>query len=186
MRQLLAIAPLLCLIGCHSEPAAPAAHAEPAPTPVSSAESSTKPELGAHRAPVIVRLKGPDQVTTGQDITLVAQIEQRVGDAAAVSLNLQLPQGVRLVEGAANETLSTGNGTLERRFVVHIDSMPAGDIELVAHTRGAGFGAHAKGAYHFGRGERRLAEPRRAPQDTVVGGKNLGPAIDLSKDAQKP
>lgn len=195
MRQFLAIAFVLGLNGCHSEPAPPAAHAEqtataatsaePASAPASSADSSEKPEFGPHRAPVVVRLKGPDQVVAGQDITLVAHIEQRVGDSAPVTLNLQLPEGVHLVDGSVSETLPAGNGALERRFVVHVDAMPVGDVELVAHTRGAGFGAHAKGAYHFGRGEQRLPEPPRTQQDTVVGGKNLGPAIDLSKNAQK-
>jgi hypothetical protein len=194
MRQLFATAFVLSLSGCHSEPAPPAAHAEqtavattsaePA-APTGSAESSEKAEFGPHRAPVVVHLKGPEQVAAGQDITLVAQIEQRTGDSAPVTLNLQLPEGVHLVEGSANETLPAGNGALERRFVVHVDAMPIGDVELIAHTRGAGFGAHAKGAYHFGRGEQRLPEPPRTRQDTVVGSKNLGPAIDLSKNAQK-
>jgi len=195
MRQFCATAFVLGLIGCHSEPAPPAAHAEQSAAPAnsveaasaaaSSTEPSEKPEFGPHRGPVVVRLRGPDQVVAGQDITLVALIEQRVGDSAPVTLDLQLPEGVRLVDGAASETLPAGNGTLERRFVVHVDSVPANDVELVAHTRGTGFGAHAKGAYRFGRGERRLPEPARTQQDTVVGGKNLGPAIDLSKNAQK-
>jgi hypothetical protein len=172
----------LYLVACQSQPNPPTvAHAEPTPL----APRNDKPELGPHRPPVVVRMQGPASVTAGQDITLVAEIEQHVGDRAPVTLSLKLPAGVRLVEGAANETLQPANGTLERRFVVHIDSVPAEDIELVANTQSPAFGARASDAYRFGRAQPKLAAPVRGDKDTVVGGKNLGRPIEL-KPATKP
>jgi len=173
------------LAACQSQPSPPAAaHAEsPAATPTPS--SGEKPDLGPHRPPVVVRMKGPDSVAAGQDITLVAEIEQHVGDRAPVTLNLKLPAGVRLVEGAASETLHPGNTRLERRFVVHVDKVPAEDIELSVDTQNPAFGARASGAYRFGRAQPKLAEPVRTDQDTVIGGKNLGRPIEL-KPAAKP
>jgi len=172
-------------VACQSQSSPPAAaHAENvAPTP--PAPSSEKPEFGPHRPPVVVRMQGPDSVALGQDITLVAEIEQHVGDKAAVTLNLKLPAGVRLVEGAASETLRPGNTRLERRFVVHIDKLPTEDIELSVDTQNPAFGARATGAYRFGRAQPKLAEPVRTDQDTLIGGKNLGRPIEL-KPATKP
>jgi hypothetical protein len=130
-------------------------------------------------------MQGPDSVVAGQDITLVAEISQHVGDRAPVTLNLKLPAGVRLMEGSASETLPPGNSKLERRFVVHIDKVPSEDIELSADVQNPAFGARASGAYRFGRAQPKLAEPARTSQDTVVGGKNLGRPIEL-KPTTKP
>jgi hypothetical protein len=173
------------LLGCHAPP-------EPAPQPaplaatapsVDAAASSAvpaaeQPGLGPHRSPVTVKLVGPQQVGAGQDIEVVAEVEQFVG-ASPVELTLLLPEGAHLVSGASFEALPSGDGKLVRRFVVHLDRVPTTDIEVEASTSNAAFGARAKSAYRFGRPEPRFAEPPRTARPVIVSGKNLGKPIQL-------
>ena len=172
---------LTCLNACHdSSPVAP-----PSAAPEPPATAATKPtptehaELGPHQSPVTLRLRGPEQVIAGQDIELIAEVNQRVGSQAQVSLNLQLPDGVRLVSGENGELLPSGNGTLTRRFVVHVERVPQSDIEAVASTQSTAFGARAQSAYRFGRPEPRFLAPERSERPLTVGGKNVGRPIQL-------
>ncbi|MDF3066643.1 MAG: hypothetical protein K0R38_2244 [Polyangiaceae bacterium] len=162
------------LAACHS--GEPAPERQPA---VSTPPPRQAPELGPHRSPVSVKLAGPEQVTAGQDIEVVARIDRRVGSDAAVSIALQLPDGARLVSGNPNEVLPSGNGVVERRFVVHLDRVPSTDIQVVAETNSTSFGAHAKSAYRFGRPEPRFAEPPRSGKQVQVGGREVGKPIRL-------
>jgi hypothetical protein len=182
-----AILGALPLAACHDR-AEPAPH--PAPltdattpdsTPPSSAAARTndQPELGPHRSPVTVKLLGPEQVSAGQDIEVVAEVNQFVGSSAAVELRLNLPEGAHLVSGSPTEQLPAGNGKLVRHFIVHLDRVPARDIEVVATTSSTAFGARAQSAYRFGRPEPRFADPQRADRPLIVGGKNVGKPIQL-------
>ncbi|RYZ03976.1 MAG: hypothetical protein EOO73_25295 [Myxococcales bacterium] len=164
----------LCLAACRN--GEPAAERQPA---VSRPSSLQAPELGPHQSPVSVQLSGPAQVTPGQDIEVFARIDRRAGSAAAVSLELELPEGARLVSGNPSEVLPAGNGVLERRFVVHLDRVPSTDIQVVAQTSAASFGARAKSAYRFGRPEPRFAEPPRSGKSLKVGGRDVGKPIQL-------
>jgi hypothetical protein len=137
------------------------------------------PELGPHKSPVTVALHGPEQVTAGQDIELLAEVEQLAGSQSQVSLNLQLPAGVRLVSGQTSELLPSGNGKLVRRFVVHVDQVPTTDIEAVASTQSTAFGARAQSAYRFGRPEPRFKEPERREKSLKLGTKDVGRPILL-------
>ena len=172
---------LLALGACHGsgEPApTPAAALTPAPTPPPPPAAQAA-QFGAHRSPVTVKLVGPAQVSAGQDIEVVADVEQLVGSQAAVELSLVLPEGARLISGSAQELLPTGNGKLQRRFLVHLDRVPATDIEVVAKTNSSSFGARAKSAYRFGRPEPRFTELPRSASPLSVGGKGLGHPIEL-------
>jgi hypothetical protein len=168
---------VLSLGGCNrAEPAPlpePAVASQPAAVPVAQ-----KPQLGPHHSPITVQLSGPEQVSAGQDIEVVAEIEQRAG-SVPVELKLQLPDGVRLVSGEATELLPVGNGKLQRRFVVHVDRVPTTDIEVVADTSSNSFGAHAKSAYRFGRPEPRFTQPPRSGVPLTVGGREVGRPIQL-------
>ncbi len=182
---------ILCLVGvvacgaCH-ESAQPAPSPQSLPQPPAAAETAPAaspnaedPVLGPHRSPVTVKLLGPDQVSAGQDIEVVAEVDQFVGSNAGVQLHLQLPEGAHLVSGSETEQLPSGNGKLTRKFVVHLDKVPTTDIEAFATTKNYSFGARAKSVYRFGRPEPRLAEPARAASPLVVSGKNLGQPIQL-------
>jgi hypothetical protein len=177
---------LLALGACHSPEAegvteavlhhveAPAAeHA------ADSSRSSDPPVLGPHHSPILVTLRGPEQPAAGQDITLVAEIDQTLGQGRDVSLELKLPRGARLISGKTSELVNADQGKLERRFVVHLDGVPDQDIELVASTNQRSFGARAKSAYRFGRPEPRLPDLKRAVQPLYVSGRNVGRPIEL-------
>jgi hypothetical protein len=127
----------------------------------------------------VVRLHGPQLVSAGQDIELVAELQQFVGSSSPVELKLVLPPGVRLVSGSQSEQLPSGNAQLERRFVIHVDRVPDTDVELTASAGNLAFGAHARGAYRFGRKEPRLAVPPKSASELKVGGKSLGHPIQL-------
>lgn len=165
------------VLGCNRAEPAPRPEPASASTPA-EAPATQKPQLGPHKSPVTVKLSGPEQVSAGQDIEVVAEIEQRAG-SVPVALSLQLPDGVRLVSGQSEELLPVGNGKLQRRFVVHVDRVPTTDIEVVADTSGSSFGAHAKSAYRFGRPEPRFAQPPRSGKPITVGGREVGRPIQL-------
>lgn len=164
-------------LGCNSREPAPRPEPAVASAPA-AAPAEQKPQLGPHKSPVTVRLSGPEQVVAGQDIEVVADIEQRAGNVP-VKLELQLPDGVRLVSGDAQELLPAGNGKLQRRFLVHVDRVPTTDIEVLADTTSTSFGAHAKSVYRFGRPEPRFAEPPRTDKPLTVGGREVGRPIKL-------
>lgn len=164
-------------LGCNSAEPAPRPEPALAKTPA-AAPAEQKPQMGPHKSPVTVKLSGPEQVVAGQDIEVIADIEQRAG-SVPVTLELQLPDGVRLVSGEAEELLPAGNGKLQRRFVVHVDRVPTSDIEVVADTSSSSFGAHAKSVYRFGRPEPRFAEPPRSGKPLTVGGREVGRPIQL-------
>jgi hypothetical protein len=182
---------IVCLLGVffcgacqQSAEALPSPQPEPlaasARVPSSTPQSAEQgPVLGPHQSPVTVKLLGPEQVSAGQDIEVLAEVDQFVGTGAAVELHLQLPAGARLVSGNQTEQLPAGNGKLTRHFVVHLDSVPVTDIEAFATTNNNSFGARAKSAYRFGRPEPRLPEPPRAANPISVSGRNLGKPIQL-------
>jgi hypothetical protein len=186
---LLGASVVLAISACHSatEPA-------PKPTPVGVAhEHGSGPdaatehaELGPHRSPVVVRLTGPASAQAGQDLEIVAVIEQFVGSQSVVSLDLVLPPGARLVSGNPSEQLPPGNGTVERHFIVHLERVPEADVELIAKAGNASFGARAKSAYRFGRPEPTLLQPKRAASEVVIGGRNLGHPIELKPASATP
>lgn len=178
---LLACSLVATLLGACHDAAAPEPSNAAAPhagAPRAAAATQT-PELGPHKSPVTVALHGPEQVSAGQDIELLAEVEQLAGSKSQVSLNLQLPEGVRLVSGQTSELLPSGNGKLVRRFVVHVDQVPTTDIEAVASTQSTSFGVRAQSAYRFGRPEPRFSDPERREKPLKVGGKDVGRPILL-------
>jgi hypothetical protein len=163
----------LSIGACHAAPEPP-----PAPAAAASSVACAQAQLSPHQSPLSVTLKGPSRVRAGQDIELFAEVEQHAG-SQPVQLSLELPEGTRLVSGSPAQVLPGGSAKLQRRFVVHVERVPGRDIELLAATDGASFGARARGAYRFGRPEPRFAEPPRAARPLMVGGKNLGRPIEL-------
>jgi hypothetical protein len=179
----------LAMCGCHSaaEPAPPPAPIGSVGPPASPADAEAQhAEFGAHRSPVVVRMSGPADVQAGQDIELVAEVEQFVGAKSTVSLDLALPPGARLVSGNPSEQLPPGNGTITRRFVVHLDVVPKTDVELVARTGNVSFGARATGTYRFGRPTPAFVQPKRSADELIVGGRSLGHPIELKPTSTTP
>ncbi|MEI9952906.1 MAG: hypothetical protein WDO74_29015 [Pseudomonadota bacterium] len=187
---LLSASVMLAITACHSS--AP----EPAPSPASvavareqgsaSGSAPERAEFGPHRSPVVIRVTGPAAVQAGQDLEIVAEIDQFVGSQSAVSLELVLPPGARLVKGELSEQLPPGNGTVRRRFIVHLERVPETNVEFIAKAGNASFGARAQGAYRFGRPQPALVQPKRAPQEVVVGGRSLGHPIELKPTNAAP
>lgn len=184
MRTLHVLLSLAALSACHS--GGPAPEREPAlsATPGAVGPRRPTPELGPHQSPVTVSLAGPGQVRAGQDIEVVARVDRRAGADALVALELELPEGARLVSGDAKEMLPAGNGVLERRYVIHLDRVPTTDIQVVARADTSSFGARAKSAYRFGRPEPRFVEPPRSERRLNVGGRDVGAPIQLQPAPQ--
>jgi hypothetical protein len=180
---------ILAITACHSatepapRPASVGVAREPGPQPGGAPERA---EFGPHRSPVVIRVTGPAGAEAGQDLEIIAEIDQFVGSQSAVSLDLVLPPGARLVSGKPSEQLPPGNGTVERRFIVHLDRVPEANVEFVAKAGNASFGARAQGAYRFGRPEPTLVQPKRAPEELVVGGRSLGHPIELKPTNAAP
>jgi hypothetical protein len=173
---------LLSLAAC-SRSAQPSPDPQPQTPQVPPAKAALsaqqQPELSAHRSPISLKLLGPEQVSAGQDIDLTAEIEQFVG-SSPVSIELQLPAGARLVSGAQTELLPPGNAKLVRHYLVHLDTVPDSDLELVAGTRTASFGARARSSYRFGRPEPRFTDPPRG-KPLTVNGHDVGTPIELHR-----
>jgi hypothetical protein len=181
--HLLASVTLTLVVACERAPQAAMQTSTP-PQAIAAAPSTNQLAFSAHRSPITVKLLGPAQAMSGQDVEVTAEIEQHVG-ADAVHLELRLPPGARLVAGSQTELLPSGDGTLQRHFVVHLDRLPDGDLELEAAVGSRGFGARAHGAYRFGRPEPRFAEPRRG-KPLTLNGRDLGTPIDLHPKAGQP
>jgi hypothetical protein len=173
---------LTLLVACERVPEAvtqPPSGAQAVP----ARPSTNQPALSAPGSLLTVRLLGPAQAAAGQDIGVTAEVEQHVG-ANAVQLELRLPMGARLVSGKQMELLPLGDDTLQRHFVVHLDSLPDGDLEVIASASGDGFGARAHGAYRFGRPEPRFAEPRRG-KPLTLSGRDLGAPVELHPEPEQ-
>lgn len=134
------------------------------------------PRFEAHRSLMKVALRGPERVAAGDTVELEAEVEPFVG-APSFNLDLRLPDGVRLVSGAKSELVAEA-GKVVRRFTVHIDRVPDGDVELDAKIRGTSFGVQGRSTYRFGRPEPRFAEPVRG-KALRVGGRDVGQPIEL-------
>lgn len=86
-------------------------------------------------------------------LRLVARVEARAPLPAPVRLQLQLPAGVRLLDGpgAFTSTVQAQGSVQEVFYRLAVDAPPAADLVLEARVDSPGFGARAQARYAFGR-----------------------------------
>lgn len=169
LATLLAILALLAPASCSAKP-----------KPLASGTgAATEPEGSPGRAPVVVRVSGPEHVASGDVVDIRVVVERRHGDAP-ITLMVTPPPGTTMVQGQAVEILSGTESRAERTFKVECkDKVPVQDLLVTAHGSGPGWGVHATGAYRFGRPEPQLARSPRSGAPIVVHGRNLGRGIPL-------
>jgi hypothetical protein len=158
---------------------------EPVPDPANppAAQSSATPrhDVGA---PVRVQVSGPPQVTPGTTIEVRAEIERSWAAVHPLQLDVQVPQGVRLVSGAPKESLNDAAATrFERSWLLHVDAVPGGDFVVVVDWQTSGAGFHAAIPYRFGRPEPKLAAPKSlGPEIVLPNGVSLGQPIQMGPE----
>jgi len=169
LTTLLAILALLAPASCWAKP-----------KPLASGiGATTDREASPGRAPVVVRVSGPEHVAAGDLFDIKVVVERRRGDAP-ITLTVTPPPGTTLVQGQAVEILSGTEASTERTFKVDCKGkVPLQDLLVSAHGSGPGWGVHATGAYRFGRPEPQLARSPRSGAPIVVHGRNLGRGIPL-------
>ncbi len=87
------------------------------------------------RAPLVLKLRGPDPVPTNGDILLDLDIVVREPLSLPVTLKLTPPAGATLVSGNATESIAfTQTGTFKRRFVVHTNAALASPVVVTAES----------------------------------------------------
>jgi hypothetical protein len=134
-------------------------------------------DLPGRAAPIRVQVQGPDQVD-GDEVEVVVVIEQAA--PAPLRVQLQLPPGVELQDGSADETIADAGVRVGRMYRVRLRrGVPRRDLRVVVSLRGRGFGVRAVGQYRFGRPAPLLDEPARPGPSVIVQGHNLGSAIVL-------
>ena len=86
--------------------------------------------------PLTLHLSGPKAVAAG----------------AALTLTLDLPEGVTLLSRRPNEPIvDARNPRLVRTLRVRVDRLPTADLVVTADSRTSTFGVHATARYRFGR-----------------------------------
>lgn len=97
-------------------------------------------------------------------LQLVARVEARAPLPAPVQLQLQLPRGVRLLEGPGSLTSSVraAGDVQELRYRLALDAPPSAELVLEARAEAEGFGVRAQARYGFGREAALELRPRPA------------------------
>jgi hypothetical protein len=180
--SILLLAPIL-LAACDStstprtpEKTAPSQQAAP---PEHQGNNENKAPSQDTQAPLVVRVKGPSQVTANSNVDLSISIERRVIDGVPMEMAIQLPEGVSMVGGLQRETITNGQLALvERTVTLAIGAVPANDLRVTVDANGSSYGVHATDFYRFGRPEPKLPQPLDQAH-TLPGIK--GPAIPIPK-----
>ena len=178
MRLLLRAVPLI-VAGCTTSVERPTTvSTSPPPNTGPNALSQRANAQNVRRAPVEVRVWGPEHVAGGSDVTLRIAIDKATRDP--LDLHVALPPGAELVAGATDERISDPSGHIERTLVVRMpNGVPADDLNVTVDSQGAASGVHTAAAYRFGRPEPTLAQPPRPGVPAIVEGKTLGTPIPL-------
>lgn len=128
-------------------------------------------------APLLLHVGAARDVAPGE-LELELVIERRTEDP--VTLELQLPAGVELIDGNARETLHEPARLIVKKVRLRLpNGTPLDDVRVFADSRGAGYGVRASAAYRFGRPEPKLAQPPRRGRAAIANGKRLGRPIPL-------
>ncbi len=133
---------------------------------------------GPRRAPVTLKLEGPQEVQVGGEIGLRVVID-RTTRGQPLRLRVHLPAGVELVSGRTREEINDPSGHVERTLVIRFAGIPADDVTASVDEGGVGYGVHATSAYRFGRADPKLPQPPRTGSPVNIGGKDIGTPIPL-------
>jgi hypothetical protein len=170
-------------IGSSSQPAAPAETAGEGIVPALS------PDLqGSPQAPVVVRWEATtEDLRQGGTVTLRLRVERSDGWPLPITVNITVPEGVRVGRGEIQQTLAvnTAPGVEVLVFEIAIDRLPQDDLVAVVDSRSEGAGFHAEPHYRFGRAEPEEEVPVRDGPNVHIGGHDLGPSIRLEPAQQQ-
>jgi hypothetical protein len=99
-----------------------------------------------------------------EGLQLVARVEARAPLPAPVQLQLQLPRGVRLLEGPGSltSTVRAAGDVQELHYRLGLEGQPSSDVILEARAEAEGFGVRAQARYGFGREAALEVRPRPA------------------------
>jgi hypothetical protein len=132
---------------------------------------------GGTAAPLLVHVARTRDLGSGE-LELEVVIERRTSDP--VSLEIALPAGAELIDGALRETLDQPGRRIVRKLLLRLpNGVPADDVRVIADARGVGYGVRATTAYRFGRPLPKLAQPARGGTASIANGKRLGKPIPL-------
>lgn len=102
------------------------------------------------RAPVVMRLRGPDPMPASGDVKLDLELQVNEPVTVPVYLKLALPQGVQLLSGMPSEVLSLPQpGVLVRSYMVRLNGPLQRPIIATADAQdpNGAFGFHAERKY---------------------------------------
>ncbi|MFY1824787.1 hypothetical protein ACN47A_02615 [Myxococcus fulvus] len=130
---------------------------------VHSGSAASAPRGLTSRMPAPMRVDWREVVSEDGALSLVAEVERRVGFDADIEVSIVLPEGARVVEGSTDFMLPKSAGAQARAtpcvVAVAPGVVPETDLVLSAQARGGSFGAHAEARYIFGRGLRLEQHP---------------------------
>jgi hypothetical protein len=100
-------------------------------------------------------------------------------------LQLTVPLGARLISGQASERIVDANDVVRRTMTLQLDSLPSTDLLVALDIDGPASGAHARGAYRFGRPE---AAATMAPRSNplIINGRSRGQPVPLGPPTPPP
>jgi hypothetical protein len=129
----------------------------------------------------VVRVDGPSKVEPGSQLALRISIERAMGNDP-LDLGVAIPEGVVLVSGQTQETITGGAAHVERPLTVRLTGgVPPTDLRVTVDVRGMGYGVHASSAYRFGRPEPKLPQPPREGRPVIIRGRSAGRPIPLGR-----
>lgn len=176
---------LLSMTACQSPSPSPTPGEGPgpveAPAPAEAPAAEAPPGKHGMEPPMTFTLSGPESVSAGQTLTLVAEIRRTFLSPVPMHIDLAVPSGVVIVEGKASETLvDTDQRLLTRTWVLRLGEVPAEDLEVKVAWQADTWGASAVRAYRFGRPEPKLVTPERDGPELAPAGLRPGRGIRVT------
>ena len=131
------------------------------------------------RAPLYTALRAPSGPQHYRALRLVLELERRVPVGAEVTVQLELPRGVRLTAGSASTRLQRNVSARrdELAFELDVGPTPQEDLKVVVDARGPHFGYHAVHPDRFGRPAPLPEAPEARGRELEVAGKTFGRSI---------
>ncbi|QSQ25663.1 hypothetical protein JY651_12335 [Pyxidicoccus parkwayensis] len=164
----------LLMTGCHradTRTASPHANAEQGSPPTEATDEQAPTIQDGPRAPAVVRWVRLEQ--RGSRLELRAEVVKQSPFTAPLAVQVQVPAGVRLVEGseAWEVPADAPQGIHARELAFTIDAASSEPIQLTADAQGAGFGVHAVDAFRVNGSDKSLTREgeRQGPMPQPVG-----------------
>lgn len=134
-----------------------------------------------------VRLQSPVKVSweelsrSGTQAVVLAKVERVTKLAIPFLLTVELPAGVKVLEGRTSLQLlpNTEAVTITERLVLGFDAPPADDVQLKLDGDTTAMGFHFKVPYRFGRAAPEDRGPAATGPEFKKGDTSFGPSIPL-------